>query len=346
MANIAGRSIIGFREGAEASERFYGINPADGQRLQPGFSPATAAEVDLSAHLASEAFAIYGRTTPQTRAAFLRTIAANLESIADELIDRAHNETALPKPRLQGETARTCHQLRLFAEVAEEGSWVGARIDRADLGRKPTPKPDIRSMLRPLGPVVVFGASNFPLAFSVAGGDTASALAAGNPVIVKAHPAHPGTSELVGQLVQESVRECGLPEGVFSLLFDSGNKVAPAFGPHPLGRPGGSPESRSAGRALMDLAVRRPEPIPFYGEMGSTNPVFILPGAMAARGKEIASHLHASFTQGSGQFCTKPGLVFLPKQDATANFLREFQDKVAHSSKFTLLTSGIRNSYQ
>jgi len=346
MANIAGRSIIGFREGAEASERFYGINPADGQRLQPGFSPATAAEVDLSAHLASEAFAIYGRTTPQTRAAFLRTIAANLESIADELIDRAHNETALPKPRLQGETARTCHQLRLFAEVAEEGSWVGARIDRADLGRKPTPKPDIRSMLRPLGPVVVFGASNFPLAFSVAGGDTASALAAGNPVIVKAHPAHPGTSELVGQAIRASISTCNLPEGVFSLLFDGGTKVGGALVVHPLVKAVGFTGSRRAGRALTALAAARPEPIPFFGEMSSTNPVFVLPGALRERGEGIANGLHGSFTLGAGQFCTKPGMVFLPQGAEAQTFSETLRQLVRESKDHYLLTAGIRSSYR
>ena len=202
------------------------------------------------------------------------------------IVERAGQETALPQARLQGETARTCAQLRLFAEVAEEGSWVAARIDRADPDRKPAPRPDIRSMLRPLGPVVVFGASNFPLAFSVAGGDTASAWRAGNPVIVKAHAAHPGTSELVGQMVRESVRECGLPEGVFSLLFGSGAQIGTALMKHPLVKAGGFTGSRAAGRVLMDVAAARPEPIPFYAEMSSTNPVFILPGALARTGRE------------------------------------------------------------
>jgi NADP-dependent aldehyde dehydrogenase len=280
------------------------------------------------------------------RASFLNLVASRLESIADLLVARAHNETALPEPRLKSETARTCNQLRLFASVLEEGSWVSARIDRADPQRKPLPKPDIRSLLHALGPVVVFGASNFPLAFSVAGGDTTSALAAGNPVIVKAHPAHPGTSELAGRAIRDCVREQGLPEGVFSLLFDSATEVGAKLVQHPLVKAVGFTGSIPAGRALMDLAVRRPEPIPFYGEMGSTNPVFILPGAMAARGQDIASELHGSFTLGSGQFCTKPGLVFLPQQDSSSNFLLEFQDKVVHSPKYTLLTSGIRNSYQ
>src|SRR5437763_7780982 len=232
------------------------------------------------------------------RGKLLRHIAANIEAIANEIIERAELETALPKGRLQSETARTCSQLRLFAQVVEEASWLMARIDRADPDRKPAPKPDIRSMLRPLGPVVVFGASNFPLAFSVAGGDTASALAAGNTVIVKAHAAHPGTSELVGRAVQESVRDCGLPEGVFSMLFGSGSQIGTALMKHPLVRAGGFTGSRAAGRTLMDLAAARPEPIPFYAEMSSTNPVFILPRALRDQAENLAAGLHASFTLG------------------------------------------------
>jgi alpha-ketoglutaric semialdehyde dehydrogenase len=238
MAKLSGRSLIGFRDGGGPSEPLYATDPTNGQQLQPGFISATADEVELAARLAAEAFAAYSRVSGRERGAFLRKIAAKIESIAGDVVERAGEETALPPARLQGETARTCAQLRLFAEVAEEGSWVAARIDNADPDRKPAPRPDIRSMLRPLGPVIVFGASNFPLAFSVAGGDTASALASGNPVIVKAHAAHPGTSELVGQMVRESVRECGLPEGVFSLLFGSGAQVGTALMKHPLVKAG------------------------------------------------------------------------------------------------------------
>jgi NADP-dependent aldehyde dehydrogenase len=345
MAILVGRSIIGFRDGGEACEQFYGVNPANGQRLQPAFSPAAAGDVERAAQLAVEAFAVYGRTSGQARGAFLRTIAANIESIADELIERACQETALPKPRLEGETARTCAQLRLFAQVVEEGSWVGARIDRADPDRKPTPKPDIRSMLRPLGPVAVFGASNFPLAFSVAGGDTASALAAGNPVIVKAHPAHPGTSELVGQSIRTSVRECGLHEGVFSLLFDSGTRVGVALVTHPLLKAVGFTGSRSAGRTLMDLAASRPEPIPFFAEMSSTNPVFVLPGALRERSETVANDLYTSCTLGAGQFCTKPGMVFVPQGVEGQAFAQMLQELIAGSVDYHLLTSAIRSSY-
>jgi alpha-ketoglutaric semialdehyde dehydrogenase len=343
---ILGKSLIGFCDSTSTAGPFNAWNPATGERIDTTFSSVSPEDVERAASIASEAFSSYSRLSGRERASFLNLIASRLESIADLLVARAHNETALPEPRLKSETARTCNQLRLFASVLEEGSWVSARIDRADPQRKPLPKPDIRSLLHALGPVVVFGASNFPLAFSVAGGDTTSALAAGNPVIVKAHPAHPGTSELAGRAIRDCVREQGLPEGVFSLLFDSATEVGAKLVQHPLVKAVGFTGSIPAGRALMDLAVRRPEPIPFYGEMGSTNPVFILPGAMAARGQDIASELHGSFTLGSGQFCTKPGLVFLPQQDSSSNFLLEFQDKVVHSPKYTLLTSGIRNSYQ
>jgi 2,5-dioxopentanoate dehydrogenase len=345
MTKIAGRSLIGFREGNGSGGLLYASNPTTGQRLEPGFVPATKEEVDLAVRLASEAFAEYSRTTGRERGAFLRAIAAKIESVSAEIVERAQQETALPQARLQGETARTCAQLRLFAEVAEEGSWVAARIDRADPGRKPAPKPDIRSLLRPLGPVVVFGASNFPLAFSVAGGDTASALASGNTVIVKAHAAHPGTSELVGRMVQESVRECGLPEGVFSLLFGSGAEIGTSLMKHPLVKAGGFTGSRTAGRILMDVAASRPVPIPFYAEMSSTNPVFILPGALQARGDAIAAGLHTSFTMGAGQFCTKPGMVFLPDGNDADSFREKLEQLVAVSMPFHLLTKGIHSAY-
>jgi alpha-ketoglutaric semialdehyde dehydrogenase len=342
---LTGRSTIGFESGAAAHEVFYAMNPKNGERLDPVFFSAAPDEVDRAASLAHEAFATYERVSARDRGAFLRAIAANIESIIEELVERAEQETALPKARLQGETARTCGQLRLFADVVEEGSWVQARIDRGRPDRKPAPKPDIRSMLRPLGPVVVFGASNFPLAFSVAGGDTASALAAGNPVIFKGHPAHPGTSELVGHAVREAVLQCKLPEGVFSLLFDGGNRVGTALIKHPLVKAAGFTGSRVAGRILMDLAAARPEPIPVFAEMSSTNPVFILPGALRERVDNIAAALYASFTLGAGQFCTKPGLVFLPAVAEASAFVRRLRESVNDCGTFHLLTSGIQSSY-
>src|SRR5436305_4967202 len=346
MANLSGRSLIGFREGAGSDEAMYAVDPSTGERLQPAFISATPEEVELAARLATEAFVGYQRISGRDRGAFLRAIAANIESMADDVIERAGLETALPAARLQGETARTCNQLRLFAQVAEEGSWVNARIDHADPDRKPAPKPDIRSTLRPLGPVVVFGASNFPLAFSVAGGDTASALATGNTVILKAHAAHPGTSELVGRAVQESVRDCGLPEGVFSMLFGSGSQIGTALMKHPLVRAGGFTGSRAAGRTLMALAAARPEPIPFYAEMSSTKPVFILPGALRDQAENLAAGLHASFTLGAGQFCTKPGMVFLPRAPSADLFSSKLCQLVSASAPYHLLTKAIHSSYR
>ncbi|MBV9181767.1 MAG: aldehyde dehydrogenase family protein, partial [Acidobacteria bacterium] len=222
---LSGRSLIGSGGGSETGAVFRALNPVTGERLDPPFYSATEAEVEEAVRFADQAFAVYSRLSGGEKARFLRSIASNIEALLSELVERAGPETALPKARLEAETARTCGQLRLFAQVVEEGSWVMARIDHADPQRTPIPKPDLRSMLRPLGPVAVFGASNFPLAFSVAGGDTASALAAGNPVIVKAHPAHPGTSELVGSAIQRAVQDMHLPQGVFSLLFDAGHEV-------------------------------------------------------------------------------------------------------------------------
>ncbi|MGZ4733833.1 MAG: aldehyde dehydrogenase (NADP(+)) [Terriglobales bacterium] len=343
---ISGQSIIGFRAGSNAGPSFLATNPRTGESLPPDFFAAGTDDVRLAASLAHEAFAIYSQISGREKGKFLRTIAAKIEGAVDALVERAEQESALPKTRLQGETARTCGQLRLFAEVVEEGSWVMARIDRADAGRKPAPRPDLRSMLHPLGPVVVFGASNFPLAFSVAGGDTASALAAGNPVIVKGHPAHPGTSELVGQLLRDSVQKCGLPEGVFSLLLDSGTSVGVALVKHPLLKAVGFTGSHNAGRALMDLAAARPEPIPVFAEMSSTNPVFILPGALRQSGDDLATGTYASLTMGAGQFCTKPGLLFLPENGDATTFIDKLGKLVAESRQFNLLTPGIRSAYQ
>jgi NADP-dependent aldehyde dehydrogenase len=345
MAKLSGRSLIGFREGAGSGDPLYARDPATGQQLQPGFIPATAEEVDRAVQLAADAFDQYSRTSGRDRGAFLRKIADRIETITGDIVERAARETALPVARLQGEIARTCYQLRLFAQVAHEGSWVNARIDHADPERKPLPKPDIRSWMRPLGPVVVFGASNFPLAFSVAGGDTASALAGGNTVIVKAHAAHPGTSELVGRALQESVRECDMPEGVFSLLFGHGSQIGIALMKHPRVRAGGFTGSRTAGRILMDVAASRPEPIPFYAEMSSTNPVFVLPGALRERAENIASGLHASFTLGAGQFCTKPGMVFVAKGSDADKFASKLGELVVGSTDFHLLTEAIHSSY-
>ncbi|MGH9735554.1 MAG: aldehyde dehydrogenase (NADP(+)) [Candidatus Acidiferrales bacterium] len=340
----AGRSLIGFREGAQGGVKFRAYNPATGAPLDPEFHSASPDEVDAAARLAAEAFVSYRELSGAAKAEFLNAIAKNIEARTEQLVARAHLETALPKNRLNGETIRTCSQLRTFARVVQEGSWVNARIDRAEPDRKPIPKPDIRSMWLPIGPVVVFAASNFPLAFSVAGGDTASAFAAGNPVIVKAHPAHPGTSQLVGEAIREAVRAQGLPEGTFSLVFDSGIAAGTRLVEHPSVKAVGFTGSGAAGRALMNLAAGRPEPIPFYGEFGSTNPLFLLPGAMAARGAKIAEDLYGSFTLGAGQFCTKPGLVFVGN-DKYGDFVGVLKNKVEAAPTVALLTKGISTTY-
>ncbi len=343
---LIGRSIIGYHRGADHGATLFGLNPATGARLEPAYSPASLAEVDEAAQLAGQAFASYGHLPGRDKAVFLRAIARQIESITDQLVARGTAETGLPAARIQGETARTCFQLRLFADLVEEGSWVDARIDYADPGRQPLPKADLRSMQRPIGPVVVFCASNFPMAFSVAGGDTASALAAGNPVIIKAHHAHPGTAELVGNAVCRAARECDLPEGVFSLLYGSGSEIGMALTQHPLIKAGGFTGSRSGGQALMRAAAARPEPIPFYAEMSSINPVVILPGALAERSDQIAAGLHSSVTLGAGQFCTNPGLVLLPEGEEAAKFAKQVALLMAGSASFTMLTPGICDAYR
>lgn len=345
-----GKSIIGQRQSEKSLGRaFRAVNPKTGERIAPDFYSATREEVDAAANLAERAFAEWSRASGKTKAAFLRKIAENIEALGDDLVNRASEETALPPPRVKGEAARTCFQLRMFADLVEEGSWVGARIDQDDPSRTPLPKPDMRSLWRPLGPVLVFGASNFPLAYSVAGGDTASAFAAGNPVIVKAHPAHAGTAEMVGQAIRKAARDCGAPEGIFSLLFDAGIEVGLDLARHPKVKAIGFTGSKDGGRSLMDAAAARPEPIPVYAEMGSINPVFILPGAMRERGAEIAKGLHASVTGSAGQFCTKPGIIVtaadLENAPHTRALAENFRALMDSSSDFTLLTSRIHEAY-
>jgi NADP-dependent aldehyde dehydrogenase len=343
---LQGCSIVNSESRPGSGATFRGFDPATGEQLEPVYRCAGIEDLNLAADLADGAFATYGKLPGRERARFLRDIADGLEAIVPEIVERARRETALPEARLKGESARTINQLRLFAQVVEEGSWVNARIDPAQPDRKPLPRSDIRSMMRPLGPVAVFGASNFPLAFSVAGGDTAAAFAAGNPVIVKAHHAHPGTSEMVGQVIARSVKECGLPPGVFALLFGAGAEIGAALVDHPKVKAVGFTGSLAAGKALMQRAAARSEPIPCFMEMSSVNPVFVLPDALYSRGEEIARGLFASFTLGVGQFCTKPGLVFLPR-DVTGNiFVDELKKEVEKAGAAAMLTEGIAKSYR
>ena len=342
---LRGLSFLGSNRGSKDGAGFQAANPQTGSTLPPVYHSASPAEIDEAVQLATEALASYSQASGKARGAFLRRAAGQFDDHKQELAERAHLETALPMPRLLGEVSRTSNQLRLFAGVVEEGSWVQARIDPALPDRQPLARPDIRSMLRPLGPVVVFGASNFPLAFSVAGGDTASALAAGCPVIVKAHPAHPGTSELAAQILADAVAAEGLHPGVFTMLFDGGIEVGTALVKHPLVRAVAFTGSLRAGRALMDLAVARPNPIPCFTEMSSGNPVFVLPGALGKGRKSLAKSLFASFTLGAGQFCTKPGIVFLPDSEEGWDFALDLDSHVNSSEAVTLLTAGIAREY-
>lgn len=315
----------------------HGVNPVNGERLE-GVPITSEQEAQQVFERAQAAVRPYADLHKDLRAAFLRQIAEELEKVRSEITATAHLETALPMARLNGELGRTTGQLRLFADVVEEGSWVDARIDPALPDRIP-PRPDIRSMLVPVGVVGVFGASNFPLAFSVAGGDTASALAAGCPVIVKGHNAHPRTSQLAGEAIRRAIQHCGLPDGVFGLVFGPDNQIGETLVQHPAVKAVGFTGSRTGGLALNSLAQKRKEPIPVYAEMSSINPMVIFPGALQERPEELARGLHASFTLGAGQFCTNPGLVFVPEDSAL--FQELLKSLTEASQPFHLLTSGI-----
>ncbi|MGB2665518.1 MAG: aldehyde dehydrogenase (NADP(+)) [Candidatus Acidiferrum sp.] len=343
---LTGQSIIGYGRGRKGGKILNGFNPATGEILPPAFYSASDDEVEAALELAAEGFTRFSASSGRERAAFLRAIAENLERLGDTLVDRAVSESGLPAGRIRSERARTCSQLRFFAEIAETASWADARIDHADPARLPVPKPDVRSMLRPLGPVAVFCAGNFPLAFSVAGGDTASAFASGNTVAVMAHYAHPGTAELAGTAIRDAAYQQGLPGGVFSLLYDSGHEVAQALVRHPEVKAVGFTGSRSGGMALLEVANSRPEPIPFYGEMSSINPVFVLPSALASRPAAIARDLHASATLGVGQFCTNPGVVVtLGPPDTTRRLVSQFVELMSATAPGIMLNRNIAASY-
>jgi len=343
---LRGENLIGAeaRRGTEAS--FRAVEAATGEALEPDFPGASRADLDRACVLAEAAFDTYRETDPETRAGFLEAIAANILEIGDALVTRCMAETGLPRPRIEGERARTAGQLRLFASVVREGSAVEARIDPALPDRKPLPRPDLRLRRIAVGPVAVFGASNFPLAFSVAGGDTASALAAGCPVVVKAHPAHPGTSELVGRAIQKAVASSGLPEGVFSLLFDADQSIGQALVADPRIAAVGFTGSRRGGTALMAIAAGRTHPIPVYAEMSSINPVLLFPGALAERGAAIGKAFAASLILGAGQFCTNPGLILAQPGPGLDAFLKAAAAALTESPAATMLTPGIQRAYR
>ena len=338
-------SLIGFSKGSTNDATFNAKNPASGEVLGLSFCKASEDDVLKACELGSEASLAMAALSGAQKASFLRDLADRIDGLADQLVVTMTAESGLPEPRVRGETGRTTFQLRMFANLVETGNWVDARIDRAQPDRQPLPKPDLRSMLRPVGPVVVFCASNFPLAFSVAGGDSASAWAAGCPVIVKAHHAHPGTALLVGEAVVDAVQASGLPEGAFSLIYGDGRTVGQFLVTNAAIKAVGFTGSRAGGRALFDLASQRDEPIPVYAEMSSVNPIFILPGLEEKRMSEIATGLQGSATLGVGQFCTNPGIVFYPRGAGGESLVAEYVEKMKEATPAPMLHKGIRTAY-
>jgi len=321
------------------------INPATGETSHESFSVADSEQVNSTVNAAAQAFTDYSQKSDAVKATLLRTIAHELENCRPQIVARATWETALPEGRINGELGRTIGQLNMFALLLDKGDWKRAVIDTAQPNREPLPKPDLRLTQVPLGPVVVFAASNFPLAFSVAGGDTASALAAGCPVIVKTHSAHPGTSELVASAIEIALEKCALPKSVFSMLHGSGRKLGGELVKHPQVKAVGFTGSVAGGRALYDLAVSRAEPIPFFGELGSTNPVFILPQSLENNAEQIAESFLASLMMGAGQFCTSPGIVVAVKGTPLDRLLATLAEKTPELTAGTMLSAGIFYNY-
>jgi alpha-ketoglutaric semialdehyde dehydrogenase len=340
---LSGKNIIGNSVSGEGKITFYAENPTNGEKLLPGFHEASEKEIRLAIEKAATAFQLYRNKSGRDKGEFLEAIAEEITALGEDLITRCMDETGLPEARLKGERGRTVTQLKLFAGYLREGSWVEARIDTAEPTRTP-PKADIRSMQKALGPVGVFGASNFPLAFSVAGGDTTSALAAGCTVVFKAHAAHPGTCEMVGSAIARAAKKTGMPEGTFSMVHGKSTAVGLAIVRHAAIKAIGFTGSYRGGKALFDVANSRPVPIPVYAEMGSTNPVFILPNAMRERQEAIAKDLAASVTLGVGQFCTNPGLVFF-EENGEKRFTESLVRALGESPPGVMLTSYIQEAY-
>ena len=338
-------NLIGGERVPGAGAPWRATEAATGAALEPAFASATAEQAEQACARAAAAFDTYRETPLPARADFLDAIARNILDLGDDLVTRCMAETGLPRPRIEGERGRTVGQLRMFAEVVRRGAFLGLRVDPAQPERKPLPRPDLRLRRIAVGPVLVFGASNFPLAFSVAGGDTASALAAGCPVVVKAHPAHPGTASLVGEAIREAVAACGLPAGVFALLFEPGIAIGQRLAADPRIAAIGFTGSRRGGTALMQIAAARPTPIPVYAEMSSINPVVLMPAALAARGAEIGKAFVGSLTLGSGQFCTNPGLVLAVDGPDLDVFLAAASEALPGVAAATMLTPGIHKAY-
>jgi len=341
---IDGSILIG-ATARKAEGGFQSVNPATGESFGPQVSEATTADVAEAAALAAAAYPVFANLAPNARADFLDAVAEEILAIGDVLIETAMAESGLPRPRLEGERGRTVGQLKLFAAELRKGEFLDVTIDPALPERAPLPRPDLRRMNVALGPVVVFGASNFPLAFSVAGGDTASAFAAGCPVLVKGHPAHPGTGELVARAIAAAVAKAGLPEGVFSYLPGRSNELGGALVTDPRVKAVGFTGSRFGGLALVKLAQARKEPIPVYAELSAINPVVLLPGALAEKAEALGKAFAGSLTMGAGQFCTNPGLILALESEHLDTFIAAASGVLTGAAPLTMLTPGIAGAY-
>jgi NADP-dependent aldehyde dehydrogenase len=343
---ITGKNYIGNVLSSTGKVTFKTFNPQSNTENKIVYSEASEVEIEQAVELATAAFKTFKTISGEKKAAFLNEIATEIENLGDELIQTYCSETGLPEGRAMGERGRTVFQLRSFANLVKEGSWVEATIDTADLNRQPIPKVDIRKMLVPIGPVVVFGASNFPLAYSTAGGDTAAAFAAGCPVIVKSHPMHAGTGELVASAIIAAAEKTGMPNGVFSNLNSSGIEVGVTLVKHPQVKAVGFTGSIRGGRALYDMAAQRPEPIPVFAEMGSINPVVLLPNAAKNKGNDWAKTYAGSITLGSGQFCTNPGLILGIKSNGLTNFIKVLSEEIVKIEPSCMLHPTIIGNYE
>jgi len=342
---IHGKNIIGSSLSAKGTHSFNGYDVVEDTIIPTDFFEATDAEINMAVCKAAIAFGSYKNTSGKLKAAFLESIAAEIEALDMELINTASKETGLPIARITGERGRTTGQLRLFAEMLANGSWVNAIIDEAMADRKPLPRADIRQMQIAIGPVAVFGASNFPLAFSVAGGDTVSALAAGCPVVFKAHPAHPATCELVAGAIISAAQKCNMPEGVFSMLHGVSHEAGNRLVTHPLIKAVGFTGSLKGGMALYNAAVNRDEPIPVFAEMSSVNPVVFLPGIIEENAAVLAENFAAAVVLGAGQFCTNPGIFLLLNNESSQRFINLLKETIASKPAVAMLTSGIKQTY-
>lgn len=343
---ITGKNYIGNLLASTGKVKFKTFNPKENKENDVVFSETSEEEINMAVELASEAFKLFRGISGVKKSEFLNQIANEIEALGDELIKTYCSESGLPEGRAIGERGRTIFQLRSFANLVKEGSWVEAIIDTADPNRQPIPKVDIRKMLIPIGPVAVFGASNFPLAYSTAGGDTAAAFAAGCPVIVKSHPMHAGTGELVASAIINAAEKTGMPNGVFSNLNSSGIEVGAKLVKHPQVKAVGFTGSVEGGRALYNLASQRPEPIPVFAEMGSVNPVIILPEAAKKKGNEWAKIYAGSITMGSGQFCTNPGLILGIKGAELTSFIQKLSDEIVKIEPSCMLHPNIMGAFE